>query len=275
MKKLLWLTMALALGMGACDDSDDDTATGGSTATGGTGGSAAAGGTGGSGGASSIECGDPALFSATHDACGALDAAGDGQCFCVLGYIWDGDKCEAINGCACQGADCDKLTETPEQCAAAHATCVDSGSFQCGSAMLHELTHDVCDAMDAAGEGLCNCMLGFAWDGSECVGLAGCECVGNDCNQLSETAAECAAAHDTCGATPPDYSCGSAMLYQNPDDICDPMDATAQDPCFCMLGYAWDGSACVVLGGCECVGSDCDGLYETEQECVTAHASCP
>jgi hypothetical protein len=148
-----------------------------------------------------LACGTEALHAAVHDSCDAMDAVGDGQCYCALGFAWDGDACVMLGGCECQGADCDSLAETEEECLAAHESCAEpepTGDFTCGSAALFANDHTRCDAMDATGDGLCNCMIGFAWDGDDCVGLGGCECVGADCGSLTQTEDECLAAHESC-----------------------------------------------------------------------------
>jgi hypothetical protein len=280
--KWLVILAAAALVAGAACDGDDGTggtggagATGTGTDTGGTGGSTASGGSAGSGGeVPVISCGSDALFAGTHDLCDSMDATGDDGCFCMLGYAWDGAQCVGISGCACTGADCNKLTQTPEECATDHASCGGPSGFECGSAELHAAEHTACVAMDVQGDEECYCMLGFYFDGTDCLPLTGCECAGADCDKLGLTLEDCVAQHETCPITPPDFGCGSEALYAHPHAECAAMDAEAIDPCFCMLGYAWDGSACVMLGGCECVGADCDKLFETVEACDAAHASC-
>ena len=70
-----------------------------------------------------LQCGSAELYSLTHDGCGGMDAVGDGACFCFLGYAWNGAACVGVNGCECQGTDCDKLSQSLEECQAAHTTC--------------------------------------------------------------------------------------------------------------------------------------------------------
>ena len=147
--------------------------------------------------------------------------------------------------------------------------------ISCGSSTLHAAPHEQCDAMDVASdEGGCHCMMGFYWDGADCVGLGGCSCVGADCDKLAESLEECEASHASCTEAPV-YACGSGALYASTHDVCDPMNVTgAGGICNCIMGYYWNGAACVYLDACECVGPDCDKLTLTEAECQASHASC-
>lgn len=74
-----------------------------------------------------IACGSVDLEQATHDQCEAMDAApasdGGSHCFCLLGFTWNGSACVGLIDCACEGADCNKLTQTIEACQAQHAAC--------------------------------------------------------------------------------------------------------------------------------------------------------
>ncbi len=45
---------------------------------------------------------------------------------------------------------------------------------------------------------ICRCILGYYWDGRECVSSANCRCLGN-CEQLYPTREACAAAYARCG----------------------------------------------------------------------------
>jgi hypothetical protein len=123
----------------------------------------------------------------------------------MLGYAWNGTECVGLGDCACEGADCDKLTQSIEECEAEHVSCIaPSGSgIQCGDPALHAIVYDRCEPMDAiaapddSGAG-CYCWLGYAWNGSECVGLGNCQCLGEDCNKLFEDIEECQAVHAGC-----------------------------------------------------------------------------
>jgi hypothetical protein len=234
-----------------------------------------------------IGCGSAALHAATHDQCAPMDAKavgeGDAHCLCMLGYAWNGSECTMLGDCACQGADCDKLTGTLEQCQAQHAGCKkEPEKIACGSAALHQGKHDVCAPMDVRAVGddhgnPCDCLLGYAWNGSECTELADCACQGSDCDKLTETLEQCQAQHAVC-SRPQRLSCGSSALYKKTHDQCDPMDATAVGngdlACPCFLGFAWNGRQCVGLGNCSCVGADCNKLTQTIEECQAKHAGC-
>lgn len=56
---------------------------------------------------------------------------------------------------------------------------------------------------------------------------------------------------------------------------CDAMDAAGQGMCRRLpFGWAWSGSRCFVVQGCECVGADCDHLYATEADCYADRTEC-
>ncbi|MGC4121334.1 MAG: hypothetical protein QM765_43510 [Myxococcales bacterium] len=233
-----------------------------------------------------LQCGSQELHSKVSTSCSAMDAtaAADesgGHCFCALGFAWDGKACVGLGDCACVGADCDKLTQTLEECQAKHSGCSQDTRLVCGSSALHANVHQACGAMDAQASAdttgaHCNCMLGYAWNGQDCVGLGDCACVGADCDKLETTREACLAKHTTCKPT---FQCGSSALNAQSHDACGAMDAQASGDaagthCYCLLGYAWDGKDCVGLGDCACVGTDCDKLETTREACLAKHTSC-
>jgi hypothetical protein len=129
-----------------------------------------------------------------------------GPCDCFLGYAWNGEACVGLGDCACAGDDCDKLTQTQQECETAHAACggAPSKTLSCGSGLLFSFTHDQCAPMDAVdwhdpATGPCDCYLGWAWNGTACFALGDCACAGSDCDKLTETQEECEGAHATCG----------------------------------------------------------------------------
>lgn len=61
------------------------------------------------------------------DGCDAIDArAAPGSCgeTRLLGYAWDGARCQPLNGCSsCEGLDCDALAATEAECVIDHLRC--------------------------------------------------------------------------------------------------------------------------------------------------------
>lgn len=172
-----------------------------------------------------------------HEACPCVrqDVSPVGLCEVILGYFWDGGSCEPLVGCSCSGPDCEELFGSQAACEKSFRKCR-------------------CRAQDARGEGLCALLLGYRWNGESCEAVSGCSCVGRDCDLLAGSLAECQAVHDDCP--------------------CRAMDATGSGPCALLLGWKWDGSQCVGISGCDCVGSDCDDLFSTQSACAKAHSSC-
>jgi hypothetical protein len=88
----------------------------------------------------------------------------------------------------------------------------------------------------------------------------------------------------TCGCDGATYqsacdarSNGVSVAHDGPCEVdgCAAQDARADDPtCPAFFGYAWNGEGCDGIGGCNCVGTDCDQLYSDQSECEAAHAMC-
>ncbi len=250
-----------------------------------------------------LSCASAALYASAHSGCEAMDAEEvpdpEGSCDCFLGYAWNGSSCVSLADCGCEGADCDKLTRSREECVAAHAECVAASPptipepvrIACEDMLEIANVHDDCEAMDAeavpdAEAGPCDCFLGYAWNGSRCVSLADCSCQGADCDKVTQSYDECVAAHAECPVVSPpettqplEISCDDAKRFESVHESCLPMEAEAvhdgEAACHCFLGYAWDGTACVSLADCSCQGADCDKLTMTRDECLAAHPSCP
>ncbi len=94
------------------------------------------------------------------------------------------------------------------------------------------------------------------------------------CNgRLCETGAEC------CPACPgyPNF-CGSATagcpVFDCVDTGCDPVEVYGSGFCRLVLGYAWTGTRCAPISGCECIG-ECGALFSDMGSCEAAHESCP
>jgi hypothetical protein len=39
-------------------------------------------------------------------------------------------------------------------------------------------------------------------------------------------------------------------------------------------GFMWTGTSCIYTVACNCTGSDCQGLYSSQDACETAHIHC-
>jgi Kazal-type serine protease inhibitor-like protein len=112
--------------------------------------------------------------------CDAQDARGEGLCPTFFGVRWNGQRCEPLGGCSCVGPDCGALYPDLPTCETARSGCAS------------------CVRQDAAAAGDCTLSLGYAWDGSSCIGLSGCSCAGGDCDSTYSDPAACAAAHAHC-----------------------------------------------------------------------------
>lgn len=115
-----------------------------------------------------------------------------------------------------------------------------------------------CEAQDAVGDGLCDLVLGWSFDGTACVIQTGCDCSGSDCDALFESERACVGVHAECLGVDP---CGA-------------QDARGEGACRVVIGVIWDGRQCATISGCECVGADCGSVFGSTEECRRAHGSC-
>lgn len=138
----------------------------------------------------SNECGCGCRDKDAPQTCLAQDAVGVGEtCPGEPLFRFDGEECTEIGDeyCYCEGSDCTNLTHTRRECEQNFAHCIDG----------------VCEAMDAEGDGMCDMFFGWAYrgggaGGEGCVGISGCECEGDDCDELYETLDECLDDNETC-----------------------------------------------------------------------------
>lgn len=128
-------------------------------------------------------------------------------------------------------------------CSESCGICVDQGEMcvdrSCGGP---------CDAFSAAGTGACFNVLGFVWNGVECVALSGCGCEGVDCPRRYGSLEECNAIHAEC--MPPGF-CYS-------DAECTPEE-------FCSYPMGMCGAAAGMFAGiCEprTIESTCPAIYD-------------
>jgi hypothetical protein len=98
-----------------------------------------------------------------------------------------GDPCVQCNtqDGVCYPGSCNYL----DACKAAPSTCPSPTNPNPGYG---------CAAFDAVGVGDCNHLLGFAWDGLECVPVVGCVCRGSDCPDLITRSGDCAFTFEVC-----------------------------------------------------------------------------
>ena len=66
--------------------------------------------------------GDPSCT--TSDPCRHQTANGVGFCRAFFGYKWDGDQCSPVEGCSCQGPDCDSISLELSECEATFQSCI-------------------------------------------------------------------------------------------------------------------------------------------------------
>jgi hypothetical protein len=202
---------------------------------------------------------------------GDCNADGDPSCqvtdpLLLLGYLFQrGEKPPCLEACNSNGDE--RLDVTDAVYFLLH--CFAGGPSPpapypaCGSDPTPALSCDghppceECASQDARGVGECARVVGVFWDGSRCSTQSGCSCEGEDCGDGFDSLEECYAAHGRC------------------DIPCDALDATAVGACEKLLGVSWNGRQCRLLSGCECVGADCDDLYDSLEECAAAVEGCP
>lgn len=112
-----------------------------------------------------------------------------------------GERCGAV------------LCEAGEECCnETCGTCVAPG----GGCTLEAC--DMCQPMEAQGEGQCEVFFGYKWNGASCEGLGGCECIGEHCDHLFDSRAECEETFATCredGASDPEGEpCGPTICAE-------------------------------------------------------------
>ena len=118
-----------------------------------------------------------------NPSCGICVGPGEGcpdiECIDAGG---PGERCGNVQ-CGSGEICCDAVCEI---CASSVADCPDV------------VCSPECAAMDARGEGPCLAFFGYAWNGNECVGLGGCTCEGDDCDQLFDSIEACDKAYEMC-----------------------------------------------------------------------------
>ena len=79
---------------------------------------------------------------------------------------------------------------------------------------------------------------------------------------------------NACNAAGAGMVVAHAGTCDTPPPGCEPQDIHGVGACAAIVGVMWDGSACTLVGGCECAGADCASIYDTGVQCESAHAMC-
>ena len=143
-----------------------------------------------------------------------------------------------------------------------------------------------CSAFQArpapSGDVTCDHELGWTFDGYGCSLLIGCACVGRDCDRLLDRRADCESAAGLCRELPPHCRPTPPPPADEPRN-CPSVDCSAFEArptpsgdvsCDHVLGWSFDGIGCELLSGCDCVGSDCDRLFDSREDCESAARVC-
>lgn len=149
------------------------------------------------------------------------------------------EYCEMADGSCGNGICKPRPTGCPRDCP---GVCGCDGAEYCNACNARAAGTDValdgtcappaCVAMDARGEGTCPGTLGFAFDGTRCVGIH-CACAGADCDSLYATSGDCEAAYAHCSGS--STSCGGFVgascargefCDYAPDALCGATDAS-------------------------------------------------
>ena len=150
--------------------------------------------------------------------CAAMDVESlPVACGSPLGYAWDGTQCWSLTTCSCSGSGCDRLYPSEQACRDDHVDCPRlCGDSVCGADEIccggcggpgactrdlfcpSVLCLDLCAPQDARGDGNCRLWAAVKWTGTACVHIAGCACVGGDCDAVYSDMATCEAAHRDC-----------------------------------------------------------------------------
>lgn len=203
--------------------------------------------------------------------CDPQNAFGVGMCFGFLGVKWNGSGCESLSGCSCQGSDCKALYETPEACLIAHNACPTTspcGGKQCGDTCTNCKPGQPCPPFVEYCGANGDCGPAFPVCDGPPPSCEGASC-GSPCTVPCDFPG-CTATKGVCNAAG-QCSTGSPVCAMA---SCKPMNAKGQGACDALLGVTWNGTQCVAIGGCSCVGTDCGKLYQSIGDCLDAQSAC-
>ena len=204
--------------------------------------------------------------------CDAQNAFGSGTCFGFLGVKWNGSGCENVTGCSCVGPDCGSLYKTPEACALAHGTCPASSPCagkQCG---------DFCSNCPPGQA--CPPVVQYCDQSGQCgTAIPTCEVPPGDSCDGAACGTPCVTTCDFPGCTPAKGLCNAAGTCTTGSPVCSGatckgMNAQGQGLCDGFFGFTWNGTQCVGVTGCSCVGTDCNKLFKSVDDCLDKKSAC-
>ena len=215
---------------------------------GGTGGASATGGDGSSTGAAGA---------AGAAACAAQDArgTGSGDCERLLGVRWNGEACEALFGCDCEGTDCDEISATYEACAQEHAGCFDNQVCTDERSEIVELLNANKSCTDTSDCSMHYVGCGVSEDGCTGAVYSNAELDPDEVKGLTARLSTCTAAFEE-----EPGGCGLCERVAQPpqcvDDRCIGADACALEKSV-MAAFIYDNDACETADDCTSVVVGC------------------
>ncbi len=141
----------------------------------------------------------------------------------------------------------------------------DSGLFDRDSA-LFDRDSAICGPMDARGEGACDLALGIVWNGTACVSISGCSCVGTECADLFRTDAACRLRYAACLGAGGTFACGPMRMCSLEGEYCNvanigPAVRYTCEPLPAACGSSVSCASCFPTpGGAICSGDASTGL---------------
>ncbi len=200
-----------------------------------------------------VVCGEETCGAGITQCCTACDGSGS---FCAGGPGGECPPCPPP--VVCGGVTCDSdITECCVDCDG-NETCGFDGAASCPDLSCPPPS---CDAQDVTWVGGCEPGLRYHWNGSRCIGGAGCDCRGDDCSSTFGSQEACEAAYSECRVMP--APCAEER-------------ALGVGDCDAEIGSRWNGFRCEAISGCECEGADCGrALGRSVEVCEAAHRFCP
>jgi hypothetical protein len=105
--------------------------------------------------------------------------------YCVEG---GGAQCQAVPTCPAGGVQMPGCPNDGSEC---------RDYSLCGTTITCAFPRG-CAPQEARGVGVCAAFFGYAWNGSECIGLGGCSCEGADCDEAYASPEACQRARSAC-----------------------------------------------------------------------------